>query len=409
MLNIIETIIKNCIYISFPLLVYLLYIAYNKNIGRKENDLVLDFTLMTSFYLVIRFADKLPLLSFNSILFIAYIKKRSICSYIMTAIIVIYYVVFFDFNFYLTVLEYLSYYFIYLSYKDETKIDNSLINMLIFFKSFWFSFTVYYYGIVSGKSYIITSKIAVYLFILYVICCFCFYLFKLGEKIMNYHMTLKELEQEKQIRTSLFKITHEIKNPIAVCKGYLDMFDVNNKEHSIKYIPIIREEIRKTLNLLQDFLSMTIIKINKDILDINLLIETVITNMKLLLKENKIKLNVKLIDDEIFIDGDYNRLNQVLVNVIKNSIEALENIDDACIEIYTKLDDNYVYLYVEDNGIGISDEDLVRIKEAFFTTKSNGTGLGLSLSNEIINAHNGKMNFTSQKNKGTIVEIKLPL
>ena len=56
---------------------------------------------------------------------------------------------------------------------------------------------------------------------------------------------IKEIEKQKQFQNSLFKITHEIKNPIAVCKGYLDMFDVNNQEHSKKYIPILKEEIER--------------------------------------------------------------------------------------------------------------------------------------------------------------------
>ena len=75
-----------------------------------------------------------------------------------------------------------------------------------------------------------------------------------GEEVMMLNNVIHELEKEKKLRESLFKITHEIKNPIAVCKGYLDMFDVNNEEHSRKYIPIIKEEIARTLILLQDFL-----------------------------------------------------------------------------------------------------------------------------------------------------------
>ena len=72
------------------------------------------------------------------------------------------------------------------------------------------------------------------------------------------------------MKNCLFQITHEIKNPIAVCKGYLDMFDVNNKEHAVKYIPIMKEEISRTLYLLEDFLSMNRLKVHKEIVDINI-------------------------------------------------------------------------------------------------------------------------------------------
>ena len=67
------------------------------------------------------------------------------------------------------------------------------------------------------------------------------YLLQKAEDIVSIHMSLKEIEKEKQIRNSLFKITHEIKNPIAVCKGYLDMFDKNNNKHVDKFIPIINQ------------------------------------------------------------------------------------------------------------------------------------------------------------------------
>ena len=115
----------------------------------------------------------------------------------------------------------------------------------------------------------------------------------------------------------IFKITHEIKNPIAVCKGYLDMIDVNNKEKTIKYVNNIKGEIDKTLILLQDFLSLRKIQINKDIIDINLLLEE---NLDVLLnyaKSKNVDLSYNLFEDEVYIDGDYNRLGQVIINIVK--------------------------------------------------------------------------------------------
>ena len=106
-------------------------------------------------------------------------------------------------------------------------------------------------------------------------------------------MNIKEIERNKQIKTSLFRITHEIKNPIAVCKGYLDMFDKDNQDHFKKYIPILKDEINRTLLLLEDFLAMNKVKINKDIIDINLLIEEVVKNIKMLCTKNNIELKPK--------------------------------------------------------------------------------------------------------------------
>ena len=225
---------------------------------------------------------------------------------------------------------------------------------------------------------------------------------------MKIRLTFKELEKEKQIRTSLFKITHEIKNPIAVCKGYLDMFDVNNKEHARKYIPIIRSEIDRTLILLQDFLDYNHLKLNKDILDINMLLEDVGNVCMPLINNKKINYIAGIDDDELYIEGDYERLKQVFINIIKNSIEAI-NSNDGYIELNTEIKRDYIYIMIEDNGIGMTNEDLKKIHEPFYTTKKDGTGLGVTLSFEIIKAHNGKIIYTSDYGKGTKVEVILPL
>lgn len=234
------------------------------------------------------------------------------------------------------------------------------------------------------------------------------YMYKKGEDIIKLHMNIKELEKDKQIKTSLFKITHEIKNPIAVCKSYLDMFDINNKEHD-KYIVILKEEIQKILILLQDFLSMNKIKVQKEILDINMLLEDIVDQFSPVLKEKNIKLKYNISQDEVFVDGDYNRLSQVLVNMIKNAIEALTTTKNPYINIDYEIDSNIFKIIIEDNGSGIAKEEIEKIKEPFYTTKKDGTGLGVSLSCEIIEAHEGTLNYISKVNEGTKVIITLPV
>ena len=123
-----------------------------------------------------------------------------------------------------------------------------------------------------------------------------------GIEALNTHVKYKELKKEKQIRLSLFKITHEIKNPIAVCKAYLDMFDSNNLEHSIKYIPIIKNEIDRILVLLQDFLLVNKTNMNCDIMDINMLIEEVSDKVKCFMDNNDINFKIETFDDEVFIN-----------------------------------------------------------------------------------------------------------
>lgn len=412
-MNIFEIILIDLIFITFPLILYLFYIAYNQNIGKKENKLIFDLTLITSLYLLIRYGKNTtiynPLIISSVPLAIAYYKKDKLSSILLSIFIIVDCYYSFGFNIPFMIFEYLLYYIIFIILFKKDKNTNAHINLFIILKSFFTTamlWQVDYYG--DKSSSFVLMGILVTSIILFVIIHFVFILMDKGEEIIRYHMSIKELEKEKQVRTSLFKITHEIKNPMAVCKGYLDMLDTSDKKQVERYVPIIKEEIDRTLLILKDFLSLNKIKIEKDIMDINLLVEEVIDSVSPLAKQNKIIIEESLMDDEVYINGDYNRLKQVLINLVKNSIEAI-NKDDGKIFISTNLNNNNFYIVIEDNGCGMSEEILSKIEEPFYTTKKNGTGLGISLSKEILEAHNFKIEYKSNENVGTSVTITIPL
>lgn len=411
-MNLYTNIFLSIIYITYPLLLFLFYVAYNRNYCKEENNLFLDLALISSFYLIFKFTNpifsNLPPIIFNVTLVIAYLKRRNITIFILSIMIIICYIKSFNLNNILIIIEYIAYFLLYLKLKNSKDFNDKYINSFIIVKAFFFTLTSVFSSIYIGDNYIeFFGQILILILLLYLTICFTTLLFEKGEDIIKYHMSLKELEQSKQIQVSLFQITHEIKNPIAVCKGYLDMFDTNNPEHSIKYVPILREEIERVLILLQDFLSMTKVSVEKESMDIYLLIEDVIDDFKPILKNRNINLSIDIADEELYIEGDYNRLKQVFINIIKNSIEAIPENEKGQIKIYTKKVSNNIKIYISDNGIGMSRDVLKKFNDPFFTTKKNGTGLGISLSSEIIKAHNGKLNYSSVENKGTTVEIIL--
>lgn len=96
-----------------------------------------------------------------------------------------------------------------------------------------------------------------------------------------------------------------------------------------------------------------------------------------------------------------------MVNLIKNSKESIS--EEGTVKLFTTMDAKKIKIYIEDNGVGMSKEELDKIKQAFFTTKQTGTGLGVFLANEIITAHQGTLDYLSEKNKGTRVVITLPI
>lgn len=185
------------------------------------------------------------------------------------------------------------------------------------------------------------------------------------------------------------------------------MINLDNVDKSKKYLNIIKSEIDRSLNVIADFMEYSKIKINKEIIDMELLIEEIYESYTLLLRDNRINLNYQPKYDEVYLWGDYDRLKQVFVNVIKNSIESIDK--DGIINIDMVIKGEKVIITISDNGIGMTKEELKDMKTMFYTTKKNGTGLGVALSNEIILAHNGKMEYESIKNVGTKCIITLPV
>ena len=137
-----------------------------------------------------------------------------------------------------------------------------------------------------------------------------------------------------------------------------------------------------------------------------MLLSDIYESFSLLISSKHIKFIYHELDDEVYLLGDYDRLKQVFVNIIKNSIESI--IDNGIIEMKLTVFDKEVEIIVSDNGVGMDTETLKNIKEMFYTTKKNGTGLGIALSNEIILAHNGDLEYKSDIGKGTSCIVKLP-
>ena len=395
-MNVFDILLLDSILILFPVLIYLVYLQTNKNINKKTKDLMFNLSIFSSFFLIIKFGNNnytlINFLILSILILISYLKDNFIIANLLLILL------FFEYN--LNTLLFIPFLFLIIIYiiKRIKKLpDFIFIDIFMFLECLILLFI---------KKLTITN---IFIFIsIYLIIHIIYMLIKKSEEIIKYHMNYKELQQEKQIRLSLFKVTHEIKNPIAVIKGYLDMLNVNNIEQVGKYIPIIKSEIERLLTLLEDFMLVNKNNVELDIMDINLLLEEVIDKIKPLLEGKNIKLDINLIDDEIYIMGDYKRLSQVFINLIKNSIEAIPETKEGLIIIKNSIKNNILNIVIIDNGIGIDKNIMNKIKEPFYTTKVKGTGLGVSLSNEIISAHKGSLNYISKEgNTKTIIDLPL--
>ncbi len=409
-MNIFSTLFSSLIFILCPLLIYIVFLSSNNSITKNTKNMIFDIVLVSIIYIVsIYSTNDYPIINFlllNSVILIAYLKDRVIVANLISIILIFIYYNQFNFIIFMVV-PYLVLYLINVI-KNKYKItDFVFIDLFLIVE---YLFLILWLLISNYNVYIFLGLINMIFLVLfnYILIHIIYLLYNLGENIIEDNNKYKKIKQDSRVKTSLFKITHEIKNPIAVIKAYLDMLNTKDRKQVEKYIPIIKSEIDRLLNLLQDFLLVNKANVTFDLMDINMLIEDIISREIPLMEAKNIKFKSDLIDDEIYINGDYNRLSQVLINIIKNSIEAMEN-RKGVITIKDIIKDNNINIIVIDEGIGISKKIMAKIKEPFYTTKNRGTGLGVSLSDEIIKAHNGTLSYDSKEGVGTKVTIKLPL
>lgn len=410
-MNIFSYTFPSLIFILCPLFIYIVLISSNNRITSNNKDIIFGAVLLSIIYTVTSFnSNNYPIINFlllNSVILIAYLRDRLLIGNIIALLLLIIYYNSFKFITFMIV----PYFILYLINILRKKIKITDFLFIDLFLIVDYTFLILWLLNSNYQVYMKLGLINMILLIVfnYALIHIIYLLYNLGENLVRDKINYNKIKHDSRVKTSLFKITHEIKNPIAVIKAYLDMIDIKDKKKVEKYIPIIKSEITRLLNLLEDFLLVNKANISFDIMDINMLIEDIIGRELPLIKSNSIKFDADLIDDEIYINGDYNRLAQVLINIIKNSIEAMDTKDYKLLTIKEVIKENNINIIISDSGVGISKRIMNMIKEPFYTTKNRGTGLGVSLSDEIIKAHAGSLEYTSKENIGTKVTIKLPL
>lgn len=408
MLNI-DNIVMSSILLLFPLTVYFLYITYVKNMDLKEEDYILDIALISSLFILIRYGlieEKYISILSSATLIIAYLKKHTKTAILISIILILYYNIHLNINIYLLLIEYILYFLVYKLSKNNKNMINGLVSIKSFFNAY------YIYTTINPSSNFLNNLLTALIptILLITFTSLIIYIYKKSEEITNLNILLKETKKEQELYKSLSKLTHELKNPITVCKGYLEMLDKNNNKNVNKYLPIISSEVERALEVINDFSSLSKLKtITKEEVDLYLLLEETTEMLTPLFRKNKDTLILNTNEDELYISLDYTKMKQVLINIIKNSLEAKKEKETIKVEISVKKFTNWVKIIIKDNGIGMSKDTLEKIYQMFYTTKNNGNGLGAVLCKEIVSLHNGELNYKSALGKGTTVTIKLPL
>lgn len=231
----------------------------------------------------------------------------------------------------------------------------------------------------------------------------------LNESLIERNLMRKEILRAEKLNTLgelAASIAHEIRNPLTVVKGFLQMMHKQEKGDNYYYLSLVLTELGRAEAIINDYLNFAKPQFEK-LEDAEL--AKIITEVSLLLealaaKEN-VQINVKL-EWEVFVKTDRNQLKQALVNIIKNAIEATDEGGEISIDQRTIGDESYIT--ITDTGKGMDGEQIARLGTLFYTTKDKGTGLGTSVSIKIIEAMGGIISYKSELGEGTEVTIVLP-
>ncbi len=232
--------------------------------------------------------------------------------------------------------------------------------------------------------------------------------FKDLSEIIRIRNELRQKERLSAMGEVVARVAHEMRNPLfgmTAAAQILEMELILNPCQK-ELMDSLLKESRRLNNLVEELLDTTReTRINKKRINLIGVINESIRVVEAMLHKKQISLG-RNYSAEIWVSADFEKLEQVIINLVKNALEA-SNIGGH-INIDVATDDDGLIVTVTDNGCGITAEHIDRIFDVFYTTKKNGTGMGLSISRGIIEAHGGRLTANSNPEKGTMFVIQLP-
>ncbi|MFC7371584.1 PAS domain S-box protein [Fictibacillus iocasae] len=203
-------------------------------------------------------------------------------------------------------------------------------------------------------------------------------------------------------------IAHEIRNPLTSLKGFIQLFLENRDVDAGRYYLIMHDELSRIEHIMSELLLLAKPQVKSYK---STEVKSLVSFVSTLLERHALVQNIHIItdveDDLPFVLGEENELKQVLINLIKNGIEAMS--DGGVVLVKAFKEDDQVKVQVIDQGCGIPKDRIDRLGEPFFTTKEKGTGLGMMVSYKIMKEHNGDISIESTLGKGTIITLSFPV
>ncbi|MDR1389764.1 MAG: PAS domain S-box protein [Treponema sp.] len=248
---------------------------------------------------------------------------------------------------------------------------------------------------------------------------------------------MRRMESLASLTTLAAGVAHEIKNPLGSISIQIQLLQKAMKKNEElyynshpkdkpdldyrtdtgpnpfflifnKHLAVINEEIERLNHIVIDFLfAVRPMDLNTSEADLNSFLEELVSFVRYEVENSRVSIELLLSEDLPLIDFDQRLMKQAMLNLIQNAVAAMK--DGGKLTVKTEHTGNEVFLSVCDTGSGISQENLSKIFEPYFTTKDQGSGLGLTLVFKIIREHKGEISVKSQEGKGSCFIITLPL
>lgn len=233
--------------------------------------------------------------------------------------------------------------------------------------------------------------------------------------IINYYdwqlynqMQLQLAERLNTVSQLAASVAHEVRNPMTSVKGFLQLIrtDTNLTEQQVKYIEISLGELSRTEDIINDYLSLAkpVTKEEHQYLHVSSELKKIKDIMESYTYTHNIKIEAA-IEEELFSIGRSNEFRQALINIMKNSVEAMQ--EAGILQIYAYKKSEKVYIEICDNGIGMTEKQVKQLGTPYYSTKDKGTGVGLTLTYRIIREMKGEIKVESQVGLGTTFRIIL--
>ena len=227
----------------------------------------------------------------------------------------------------------------------------------------------------------------------------------------NFQVLQKLIKAEKLQTVSHLaaSMSHEVRNPLTAVRGFIQLLTEDISIHSRKdYADIALSELDRATEVINDYLTFAKPILEKEEkLNTNEEIQHAVNIITPLATMNGIQLKVSLPEKQHFTKGERKKFQQCLINLLKNGIESMK--PNGELHIFQTYSNGMIEIHIQDQGKGMTEEQINRLGEPYFTTKEKGTGLGMMVSYSIIKGMNGTIDVTSEIEKGTRFILKLPI